>query len=1137
MGSRHEIWHWAAVAAAVFSISSFQALAAMPGSGGTWTINAGETETVAESDMSSYNALAKVVVNGTLVFGSDVTTAPTVVLEGSGACVKSGSAGWTLSTACPNYKGKWTFKGGVVDGTVATAFGDNGQDNDDDSAVYIESGATLRLSTAHSGGYFFLYKRFHIAGTGTSGQGAILVDVSDNKNGYIGPVYLDGDATISQPSGKSVRCMYGKIFLQNRKLTFSGGTSINFFNNAGFSGPGEIILESGVKLVFNQITEGFPPSNPRIKITTSGNNEIQLMENSSNCPWPAQYADIEVGGTFKLVHSHLSIVNTPVGRPSDLGVVWYGDISLPLTTDTLLVKCDQTAKHCLFTVVGNISGLGKVQSFDSASDGYARVAYEGTNTFAGGMVSTPANFGAVILGNSNAVPDYAAYSMTGYGRTTLRVDGEGSRWCTNAIARFVESATLSGNTLALDASCAPGGEVTMDASFWAGVNGGSQPYLVADGGTVGLTGPLSDKYYHFGAVDGALKLTGNETIFIGESYAYSGLTGLAAGTLLIDGASDVHRGANGSDYGRLLMPGCPGFVGTNKMADDSVGRYVVRNSTVVNDMIASNPNDAAKYYVMLGTSYSGKSYPGTMEVGAGADILDKVVLGQGASNVGAIYQTGGHLKNVGNNDGTGAKLMASAGHAYQELSGGTYEQKGSFLNAYATGSSYVLVQTGGVYRISDHPVSAGKANVLATGCGESIFFIGGGTFTTSENLAFLTGTTGEGSTVFTVDGAGTVVHADGYFAYGAKNMSGAFNLNLNGGLLDVDRFCRFQSATACSGYLNANGGTLRCRNLAGGSCLDGSVRIVVYPGGFVFHDNDEGSTVAFTSRIESAFGLGVSQIPVPDALAEKTLVCPPSVTIAETGDGGEGFGASAIALFDRATGKVTGVRVTCPGSGYTEATATFRMAGTTWTSTCTLAPNAATGGFTKKGNGTVVLGSGIVCNYGGPTVVESGTLETVDGFPSGTDLVLNGGNAVVRNGGTCSFNSIGGTSGTLTTYESSYSVEKLQPGTTSSVSLGGKSLSVTGTTTFDLAEVLAGQTTTYAADIAFGESAAITTENTGLLDETELTSVMLLGVTDGKSISGSPVWTNPPASGQWRLKVSGKTVKLVKQQGFTVIFR
>ena len=1125
-----------ATVAVAASFVSDKAYAAMPGSGGTWTIASGESETVYENDMASYNALAKVVVNGSLTF-SDVTTAPAVVIEGAGTCTKTGSSDWTLSTACPNYTGMWIVNGGVVDGTVPSAFGYTGPDNNDDSAVYIRSGATLRLSTAHTSGYFFLYKRFHIAGTGTSGQGAILVDVNDTKDGYIGPIYLDGDATISQPSGKSVCFMYGKIFLQNRKLTFSGGTNINFAGNAGFSGPGEIILESGVKLVFTKVTEAFAQSEPRIKITTSGDNEIQLMEKSRTCPWPAQYADIEVGGTLRLAHSHLSSGYTPVGHSSDLGVVWNGDISLPLSTDTLVVTCDGTAKHCLFTVVGNISGLGKVQSFDSAADGYARVAYEGTNTFAGGMVSTPANYGAVILGNSNAVPDYAAYSMTGYGRTTLRVDGEGSWWCTNAIARFVESATLSGNTIALDASCAPGGEATIDASFWAGVKGGSQPYLVADGGTVGLTGPLADKYYHFGAVDGALKLTGSETIFIGESYAYSGLSGLAVGTLLIDGASDVHRGANGSDYGRLLMPGCPGFVRTNKMADDSVGRYVVRNSTIVNDMIAANPNDAAKYYVMLGTSYSGKSYPGTMEVGAGADILDKVVLGQGAANVGAIYQTGGHLKNVGNNDGKGANLMAAAGHAYQELSGGTYEQKGSFLNANATGSSYVLVQTGGVYRISDHHVSAGKANVLATGQGESCFFVGGGTFTTGENIAFLTGTVGEGSTVFTVDGAGTVVHADGYFAYGAQNMSGAFNLNLNGGLLDVDRFCRFQSQTTCKGCLNANGGTLRCRNLAGGSCLDGSVRIVVYPGGFVFHDNDEGTTIPFTSRIESAFGLGVSQIPVPDALAEKTLVCPPSVTIAETGDGGEGFGASAIALFDRATGKVTGVRVTCPGSGYTEATATFRMAGTTWTSTCTLAPNAATGGFTKKGNGRVVIGAGVVCSYGGPTVVESGTLETVDGFPSGTDLVLNGGNAVVRNGGTCSFKSIGGTSGALTTYESSYSVEKLQPGTTSSVSLGGKSLSVTGTTTFDLAEVLAGQTTTYAADIAFGGSSAITVVNVGLLDETDLTSITLLSVSAVNSITGSPEWSNPPASGEWRLKVSGKAVRLVKQLGLTVIVR
>ena len=163
MNNRHVGWLWAVVVAAVSMMSTY-ARAAMPGAGGTWTIPSGTEETLAESDMAAYNALAKVVVDGKLTF-SGVTTAPAVALVGSGECVKTGSADWTLSTECPNYMGKWTFKGGVIDGTVPTAFGDRLNDNDD-SAVYIESGATLKVSTVHSSGYFFLYKRFHIAGTG-----------------------------------------------------------------------------------------------------------------------------------------------------------------------------------------------------------------------------------------------------------------------------------------------------------------------------------------------------------------------------------------------------------------------------------------------------------------------------------------------------------------------------------------------------------------------------------------------------------------------------------------------------------------------------------------------------------------------------------------------------------------------------------------------------------------------------------------------------------------------------------------------------------------------------------------------------------------------------------------------------------
>ena len=86
-----------ATVAVAASFVSDKAYAAMPGSGGTWTIASGESETVYENDMASYNALAKVVVNGSLTF-SDVTTAPAVVIEGAGTCTKTGSADWTLST-------------------------------------------------------------------------------------------------------------------------------------------------------------------------------------------------------------------------------------------------------------------------------------------------------------------------------------------------------------------------------------------------------------------------------------------------------------------------------------------------------------------------------------------------------------------------------------------------------------------------------------------------------------------------------------------------------------------------------------------------------------------------------------------------------------------------------------------------------------------------------------------------------------------------------------------------------------------------------------------------------------------------------------------------------------------------------
>jgi autotransporter-associated beta strand protein len=100
---------------------------------------------------------------------------------------------------------------------------------------------------------------------------------------------------------------------------------------------------------------------------------------------------------------------------------------------------------------------------------------------------------------------------------------------------------------------------------------------------------------------------------------------------------------------------------------------------------------------------------------------------------------------------------------------------------------------------------------------------------------------------------------------------------------------------------------------------------------------------------------------------------------------GDGTGATAVAKVD-ASGNITGISITNPGVGYTDATANIiGGGGLASVDLVTVKPNVS-GGLTKKGIGTVTLSGGNT--YTGPTVVEAGTLTlAVTGSISGSKSI------------------------------------------------------------------------------------------------------------------------------------------------------
>jgi len=89
-----------------------------------------------------------------------------------------------------------------------------------------------------------------------------------------------------------------------------------------------------------------------------------------------------------------------------------------------------------------------------------------------------------------------------------------------------------------------------------------------------------------------------------------------------------------------------------------------------------------------------------------------------------------------------------------------------------------------------------------------------------------------------------------------------------------------------------------------------------------------------------------------------------------------GIGATATAVVNPATGVMTGIRITNPGTDYTEPPIVTldRGEGTAAAlGTVTIGANTYTGGLTKKGAGTLTLTG--ANTYSGDTIVNEGTLS------------------------------------------------------------------------------------------------------------------------------------------------------------------
>jgi autotransporter-associated beta strand protein len=630
-----------------------------------------------------------------------------------------------------------------------------------------------------------------------------------------------------------------------------------------------------------------------------------------------------------------------------------------------------------------LSGSGANTAYDDF-----RVT-EGTLTFNGGANST----WKIETSGQYAYAWRGAYLCVGDQNT-----GDATQGISNTATMNIQSGTFD-----IDGAVQVGFRGQNGAQATLNMSGGKIDCIYFDlgngNGTHTATANLSGNAYvyahdnsYIGDQDGAtavLNLTDNAVLETAK-YAIFGYEALTNATATLDLNSQLilHMGAktgtDGSDYDGL-----------------NIGYHGIATLTA-----KGNSKITTASYMPTTLGLDGTSR-GTLNIQGNANLnIGNLCLGQRDTAVGVVRQSGGTITSLNSNTLPGTQSPY-------------YTEYDSLAAAWSIGGSAKgdgtawSSTTYGYYGLSGGSMNPGVNNFFIVGhAGSGIFDQTGGTLYNDYRfrVAELAGSTG----VVNITGTGIVnsrqlwTNAIGVSGYGVMNLGGggqflsgyrvqlAANsgstgiLNLGsvgtgGGTLLADWIEKGVGTAA----VNFHGGTLKGRVQTSNNWI--GLASTIYGEGAVFDTN--GFNLGISSNLSAPTGKGVQSIALTND-GGAGYVAPPVVKIS----GGLGSGATANAVVDTGTGKVTGFVITNPGTGYGPSdtlTVTFIGGGCTTPATATitaanLSANVSTGGITKTGLGTLTL-SGLN-TYGGDTNVDQGTLTFTNALntPNATVNVATG---------------------------------------------------------------------------------------------------------------------------------------------------
>lgn len=582
------------------------------------------------------------------------------------------------------------------------------------------------------------------------------------------------------------------------------------------------------------------------------------------------------------------------------------------------------------TLAGDISGTGPL--IRSGNDATVIHLTGTNNTYSGGTIVSNSTLWAH---NPGSLPGYeTAGKVTVVGGKRFKISsGDGSLgWNNDQIATLISNTTFTANTAVLDIDLYAAGVALSDVQQSVTLN-------VRGTNTLTLSGVNTNS-----------TPTATGTAQYGELRMYEG-----ASVTLASGSSNI------------------------------IGRTVLEPGSLGGALTVNGPTRMENLYVGNGNGHRSRVF-------FNADAtMNALILAQGAVANGAVYQNG-HTVDVSSSTGSGDRLNIghNGAYGYYRLNSGTLRVGQLGLN----GSSATDGMNYGVYdQFSGSAAVTANNGWLFWGWskGNGVANLYGGTLAgpPSVNDTTMAYAANNGSfAMLNLLGSGALMDATGNgkdrgidMARSGGNLASV--INLNAGAIMANRVRA--GVTGTPSLFNFNGGTLKANptTVYPTTFMQGLTAATVYPGGAVIDTTN--ANIVINQALIAPTGLGVGWVSVYSGGAG--YIGAPVVLIT----GGSGSGATAIATVDLdeegpAFGQVTGITVTCPGTGYQSGDAlTVELRGGGYTTlaqagVALMTPNSAAGGLTKIGSGTLTLGG--TNTYGGASTVDEGTLVVSGPLPA-----------------------------------------------------------------------------------------------------------------------------------------------------------